>query len=223
MGCILLQRCSMVLAGLCLLVVAGQVQAESSAGRWIELRTAYSTTFSAYESGPVEAPAGLLIAPDIWGVDATVRDWADRLGRLGIHVLAVDVYDGRMVTNTVMAREVYRSIDPVWIREDLKGGLRYLAGQGHDLAVLGWGKGALAAARLLTEEAIEAPVRAVLVYDDVHTAGRIAGLPIALPVFEVTTHYSLVDPDHPPRPSDLESTWQATERFLRDRLGLAAP
>ncbi len=190
-----------------------------SAGHWIELTTAYSTRLSAYESGPGGASVDVLVVPDIWGIDASVRAWVDHLGGLGVHAVAIDYYDGRMVTSTPMAREVYRSIDPVWIREDIRAGLRYLERDKGRLAMLAWGKGALETVRFIDRNGA-GRVQALLVYDDQRSVEAIARYSLDLPVFEVTTRYSLVDPEHRPRPADLESTWRSTERFLTERLGL---
>ena len=204
----------------CFIAIAGaRADGARTSGQWIELTTAYSTRLSAYESGPKGASVDVLVVPDIWGIDATVRAWVDHLGGLGVHAVVVDYYDGRMVTSSPMAREVYRSIDPVWIREDIKAGLRYLERDGGRLVMLAWGKGALEAVRFVDRNGI-GRVRALLVYDDQRSVEAIARYRLDLPVFEVTTRFSLVDPDHPPRPVDLESTWRSTERFLNERLGL---
>ncbi len=216
-----LSICWLVCLGLLLPLSA--VAAETPAagqGHWLELKTAYSTTFRAYEAGPRDAPAAVLVIPDIWGINEAVIAWADRLGQLPVHVLVVDYYDGRMVTNTAMAHEVYRSIDPVWIDEDIKGGLSYLKGRADSLAILGWGQGAVHAletGRLASDYGI----RAMLIYNDARSARVFATRRISsLPLLEVTTRHSLVDPQHPPQASDLESTWRASQRFLVERLTL---
>lgn len=192
-----------------------------ASGRWLQLDTAYSTHFTAYETGPADAAAAVLVIPDIWGINKAVIDWADRLGELALHVVVIDYYDGRMVTSTAMAHEVFSSIDPVWIKASINGGLNYLRRQSQSLAILGWGQGAVEATVAGQRAGGGSGIRAMLAYNDSLSAQRIAAQGRSqLPLLEVTTRFSLVDPGHPPAVSDLESTWQASRRFLLQRLSL---
>ncbi len=202
---------------LCLAMAASPAMAAEATGHWAELTTAYGTRLTVYESGPAEAEVGMLVVPDIWGLDETVREWVDRFGRWGLHVLAVDYTDGRPVTSTPMAREVYRSIDPVWIEADLEAGLKALGRNGARLVALGWGRGAVEALRFVERRD---GVEAVLVYDDQETVDAVGRFQLDVPLFEVTARHGLVDPEYPPSAADLASIWDSTGRFLSDRLGV---
>ncbi len=110
-------------------------------GSFIVLKTDYGTTFSAYAAGDQDAENGILLVHDKWGLDAYVIQWADRFAELGYRVLAVDLYDGRQVSDDEMADEVVTQIDPVWIEADLKGAVKYLKLKQRNVVIMGWGMG----------------------------------------------------------------------------------
>ena len=112
-----------------------------ASGSYIILDTAFGTTFTAYASGDENAEYGVLLIHDKWGLDQQVIQWADRFADMGYRAVAVDLYDGRQVSNAQMATDVLNSIDPVWIDADLKGALKYLKLKQHHIVSMGWGVG----------------------------------------------------------------------------------
>jgi len=122
------------------------------AGVYINLRTDFGTTFNAYAVGDQTAENGVLLVHDKWGLDQQVIQWADHFAELGYRVLAVDLYDGRQVSNAEMADEVFRQIDPVWIEADLKGAVKYLKQSQRKIVSMGWGMGGEHALSLALQE-----------------------------------------------------------------------
>jgi len=143
---------------------AGEAVSEPGAatGRYISLKTGFGTTFTAYVAGDEKAERGVLLVHDQWGLDKHVRQWADRFAELGYRAVAVDLYDSRQVSDAGMAREVLKSIDPVWIDADLKGALKYLKQSQRKIVSMGWGTGAEHALLLALQEPQD--VSAVVAY-----------------------------------------------------------
>jgi len=193
--------------------------AQVMAGEMIQVRTPYSTYVNAYVAGPKTATAAVLVIPDIWGMSAPVEQWVDRLGAMGLRAMVIDLYDGRMVTNPVMAGEVYGTIDPVWIQQNLKGAMAYLDKSFGAIVLMGWGEGARHAARLAQSDAPGVKkVGAVAIYNDDRASAGDLIRDLNLPVLDVSTPHSLIDPFRPAKAGDVESTWKATEGFLTKRL-----
>ncbi len=194
----------------------GSVRAPAFAGdgHMITLPTAYRTRFDAYLSGADDARVAVLIVPDRWGLSAEVKAWADRVAGLGYRVLAVDLYDGRRVTDARMAADVWRSIDPVWIDADLDGAVAYLRRSQDRVVLMGWGKGVGAAVPLLARH--PGVFRAVVTYYDSETlvAGDRIGKQ-AIPVLDVLTPRTLAGPPAEALPPQAAAdAWTATEEFL---------
>jgi carboxymethylenebutenolidase len=62
---------------------------------YVEVACGDATTMDCYLARPVhdrDAHAGVLLLQEIWGVNAHIRDVADRLARLGYTVIAPDVF-----------------------------------------------------------------------------------------------------------------------------------
>lgn len=185
-----------------------------TAGRMVSVPTAYHTRFDAYVAGAEDAPVGVLLVPDRWGLNDEVKAWADRVAALGYRVLAVDLYDGRRAVDARNALEIWRSIDPAWIKADLDGAAAQLRrGQGR-LVLMAWGKGVGAAADLLARQ--PGTVGAMVTYYDSETlaAGDRAGKQ-TIPVLDILTPRTLAGPpaaDLPPQA--VSDAWSATEQFL---------
>jgi len=105
------------------------VSAAPPAGRLLELKTAYHTTFDVYVAGPEQAVRGALLVPDRWGFHRPAMAWAERLAAQG------------RVPDEVTAREILRDIDPVWIEADLDSALSYLRRHQRQVVVVAWGEG----------------------------------------------------------------------------------
>ena len=63
-------------------------------GEWITLKAADDHALSAWQAKPASPPkAGLVLVQEAFGVNAHIRDVAQRLAALGYHVVAPAVYD----------------------------------------------------------------------------------------------------------------------------------
>lgn len=186
--------------------------AEGRQGSMLALKTAYHTTFNVYVSGEENAPYGALLVPDRWGLNKTVLDWADRLAALGYRVVAVDYFDGRQVVNETMARELIKSIDPVWIEADLDSALTYLRLRPRRVVAITWGAGGEYAARLARR--MPSAISALVFYHKRRGEGLGAVAELALPVLEVVTEESLLRVEGLPGRA-AEDTWRATVDFLK--------
>jgi carboxymethylenebutenolidase len=110
-------------------------------GTELTLRSAYGTFLTGYVAGPDDATRGILILPDRWGMNDTIREWVDRFAARGYRALAVDLFDGRVSNTKKLAHEVVRQIDPEWVKVDAIAGLDYLKHRGRKLVTLGVGFG----------------------------------------------------------------------------------
>jgi len=136
------------LAAVFCLPMALNAQAAAHDGLPIQIKTAIGTSLDAYAVGPEEAPAGILVLHDRFGLDEAALQAADRLAKLGYRVVAIDLFDRRTQTDPELAEKLTTQIDPVWNETNIKAGLAFLR-QAADrkLAVVGWGFGGTAALR----------------------------------------------------------------------------
>lgn len=136
------------LAAVFCLPMALNAQAAAHDGVPIQVKTAIGTSLDAYAVGPEEAPVGILVLHDRFGLDETALHAADRLAKLGYRVVAIDLFDRRTQNDPELAEKLTKQIDPVWNETNIKAGLAFLrqAG-GRKLAVVGWGFGGAAALR----------------------------------------------------------------------------
>jgi len=133
---------NLILGVICLFSLAAQAAEPVSPNQGeITLRTAMGTYLQGYVAGPEDAKLGILILPDRWGVDETLRQWVKRFGEKGYRALAIDVFDGRQSDKVWLATEILHQSDPEWAKVDMKAGLDYLRRDGRKLVTLGAGYG----------------------------------------------------------------------------------
>jgi len=97
-------------------------------------------TRAAYLARPASAPSGvgLVIAHELWGVDAPMRDLAERCASLGHVALVPDLFQGRLPQNVPEGLAVMASLDMNdTVTQDLAGACALLAREGLRLGVLG--------------------------------------------------------------------------------------
>jgi carboxymethylenebutenolidase len=107
----------------------------------ITLTTPLGTTLDAYVAGPEDAPFGILLLHDYWGLNDSMRQWVQRYAAKGYRALAIDVFDGRKTGKQWLAQEIMGAIDPEWVRYDVLAGLKYLKAPNRKVATMGWGYG----------------------------------------------------------------------------------
>src|SRR2546428_5642709 len=99
----------------------------------------------AQASGYLATPAsgsgpGVIVIQEWWGLDASIKEMADRLGAGGFVALAPDLYHGDLAGHTEMdkAAQLMNSLPADRAARDMSGAVDYLAS--HD-AVTGDGIG----------------------------------------------------------------------------------
>lgn len=125
------------LFGVLLLSVAFVAQG----GEEITLKTDMGTSLQGYVTGPEESGRAILLLHDRWGLNGTMREWAERFAAQGYRVLAIDVFDGRASSKMGLATEIMKSTDPEWIKQDVLAGLKYLTAPRRAIATVGAGFG----------------------------------------------------------------------------------
>lgn len=140
-------------------------------GKLITVNTAIGTSLQGYVAGPEDAGRAILLLHDRWGLNGTMRQWADQWAARGYRVLAIDVFDGRASDRMKLATEIMGSVDPEWIKEDILAGLRYLAAPRRAIATVGAGLGGWQSfqAALLAPEQVAATV---VLYGRMELAGK---------------------------------------------------
>ncbi len=131
----------------------------SATGEWREFATQDEKTGRCYV---VEAQKQtndyLLIFHEWWGLNDNIireaEDWATKLG--DVHVVAVDLYDGKIGTTREAAAELMQGADEVRIRAIIEGAAEMMGPEAR-IATIGWcfgGGWSMQAALQLEEKAI---------------------------------------------------------------------
>jgi len=105
-------------------------------------------------SGYLATPAsgsgpGVLVIQEWWGVDASLKEMADRLAAAGFVALAPDLYHGEVAGHTEMdkASHLMQTLPPDRAGRDMSGAVDYLAGhaavKGKGIGVVGFCMGGM--------------------------------------------------------------------------------
>jgi carboxymethylenebutenolidase len=95
-------------------------------------------------SGP-----GVIVIQEWWGLDAGIKEWADRLGAAGFVALAPDLYHGELAGHDEMdkAGHLMQTLPPDRAARDMSGAVDYLAGHpavtGDGIGVIGFCMGGM--------------------------------------------------------------------------------
>jgi carboxymethylenebutenolidase len=79
------------------------------------------------EPGP-ESRRGVVVVQEWWGVDAHVKDVADRFAAKGFHALAPDLYHGTVTRSPDEARKLLMAMSIARAEKDLRGAVEHLRG-----------------------------------------------------------------------------------------------
>jgi carboxymethylenebutenolidase len=95
-----------------------------------------------------------------WGLNTQIRDTARQLASQGYHVLAVDLYEGKVATTSDEARQYVGAIQPEKAVENMRAAVAFLKKQGAGkMASLGWCFGGAQSLRLaLSGEPLDATI-----------------------------------------------------------------
>jgi carboxymethylenebutenolidase len=101
----------------------------------------------AYLAIPATPPTlGIVLVPDAYGLDDFTKTEADRLAALGYLVVAVDIYNGKEMTDPGDLANLVANLDAAIVMKTINAGIRFF----HEspkfrvdhVAAMGWGAGA---------------------------------------------------------------------------------
>jgi len=106
------------------------------------LSTSDATAFVSYVAGPATASACVVLVHDWFGVSPFYTDAAERLGRHGYYVVAVDLYNGRAATTHEEAATLLGTLDRDLAGEKIDAAIKFLGDRPRKVAVMGFSMGA---------------------------------------------------------------------------------
>jgi carboxymethylenebutenolidase len=101
----------------------------------------------AYLCVPTTPPTlGIVLVPDVYGLDSFTKAEADRLAALGYLVLAVDIYNGHTTTDPGDMANITANLNAASVMKTLDSGIRFFRESPKfrcdHVVVMGWGTGA---------------------------------------------------------------------------------
>ncbi len=124
----------------------------------------YYADVSGYYAAPV-APGdypGVVMVHEWWGLNDTVKEMARNLAKEGYHVLAVDLFNGRVAADASEARQLTSAMDKESALKNMQAALLFLKDQkAAKVAVWGWCFGGGQAMQLSVSDA---PLDATVIY-----------------------------------------------------------
>ena len=83
---------------------------------------------------------GIVVIHEWWGLNDNIRSMADQLAGEGYQALAVDLYDGQVVSDPDMAAQLMGASmeKSEELTENLKQAFAYLEGDGEKVGTIGW-------------------------------------------------------------------------------------
>lgn len=128
-------------------------------GDWSTLGTASGEPIHVYLAGAEDAPRGLLICHEWWGIQPHNLAWAEAFAERGWRVCVVDLYGGRSTRDQEEASALMRGVDQDAADRTLLAALEALKRPGRKLAALGVSFGGREALRAATlDPAVSATV-----------------------------------------------------------------
>jgi carboxymethylenebutenolidase len=111
----------LVLAGL---AVSGQATAGS--GSIVSLETQAGRSFQVYAAGPKDADRGILLVHGWYGLNDQARLWADKFAAAGYLAMSIDLYDGKLATDSKTARTYMNAVKQSEANEKYRAVLKAL-------------------------------------------------------------------------------------------------
>ena len=142
------------------MAVMGGKNSTIDKGSFVTLKRNDGSEFRAFNAGPADAKAGVLIVHDYLGITDATKQSVQHLGALGYRSVAVDLYGGRSATRHEEAVKLMRSLDRTATDKVLQAGLDYLKQPGRKVATIGFSMGGQESlnANLNDPEAVSATV-----------------------------------------------------------------
>ena len=143
---------------------SGEPNSTAASGEILTLKTDKGVSFKAYRTGPRGAKRGILLLHEWWGLNDSMRRWADYLGELGYRVIAIDLYNGKVADSISQAKEYMLEVNQETANAKHRAALSALKAPGRKLIAMGWGFGG---SQSLQAGFAEPVVSAVVIYDGV--------------------------------------------------------
>jgi carboxymethylenebutenolidase len=129
------------LARLCCLMIllcTGPVLGQTTP---IRIVTQSAEPFTAYVAGPESASKAVVLVHDWFGVSPFYLEAADKLGRLGYRVVAVDLYGGRRATTHERAAALLGELHDDLAARELDAAIKYSSEGARKVAVFAFSMG----------------------------------------------------------------------------------
>jgi len=145
---------------LMLVGLSASEQATAETGSIISLETNTGRAFSVYAAGPKDANRGILLVHGWYGLNEQARFWADKFAAIGYRAMSIDLYDGKLATDSETARTYMNAVKQSEANEKYHATLKALQAPGRKLATIGWSFGGTQAlnATLSAPEQVSATV-----------------------------------------------------------------
>jgi len=129
-------------------------------GHMETLKTDQGEPFQVYTTGKPDARRAILVIHEWWGLNDHIKAWADRFAAMGMHALAIDLYNGKAATDPKEAGALMKAVDQDAANRKLKAALTHLKKKGVSVATIGWcfGGGQSLQATLQAPEDVSATV-----------------------------------------------------------------
>jgi carboxymethylenebutenolidase len=111
---------------------------------YAEVREKLAYGYFAFPSDMAEPLPAVLLVHDWWGLDDDMRTAANKLAAAGYMVLAVDLYDGKSVSNAAEAREKSKEVSQniASVEENIRQAIEFVDVAGApSVGIAGWGVG----------------------------------------------------------------------------------
>jgi carboxymethylenebutenolidase len=113
-------------------------------GATIELKAADGHALSAYTAGSADAPAGIVVIQEIFGVNRHIRDMADRYAAVGYAVIAPALFDraepdvelGYTQDDVAKGRDYRMKLDDTGVMADVEAAAKHLGAK--KLGIVGY-------------------------------------------------------------------------------------
>ena len=143
----------------CSMMAAGAL---AQAGETVSMTNSDNSKTNIYVSGPADAKAGVLIVHDWFGLTDFTKESADRLGKDGYRVIAVDLYDGQSATTHEQAKVLSTDLDRGKAQTVIQEALKQLNSNQRATAVVGYSLGAAIVLRAAAENPEDVRAAAVI-------------------------------------------------------------
>jgi carboxymethylenebutenolidase len=94
----------------------------------------YAPAFDGRDDAP-----GVVVLQEWWGVDATIKRFADHFAAKGYRALVPDLYHGKLALEAAEAEHLMNTLDfPAAVSQDMRGAVQFMKQNSRSVAVVGF-------------------------------------------------------------------------------------